>query len=492
MTAQDRAWLDLTAAALHGAAATAATAGQPIYRRLYRSVVAAVLDGRLRPGARLPSTRSLAAQLGVARGTVETAYQMLAAEGYVVSTGAAGTFVNSRLRPRRASREPAADPSKDHTSGSTLTAEDASEGGPPTPLAMGVPALDAFPSKLWTRLASRRARELDATALGYRTPAGVTALRHQIAAYLAVARGITCSPEQVIVTSGFQGALGLLTRSALRANARVYLEDPGYPSARQALRLAGATTEGVPVDEEGLRTDLLGFVRPADAVLVTPSHHYPLGHALSVSRRAELLSWAAVTGAWIIEDDYDSEYRYAGPPLPSLKSLDVDDRVIYLGTFSKVLSPALRLGYLVAPAELAPRLAQVATLLQPAPAPLVQDAVARFLYEGHLGRHVRRMRRLYAERRDALRSALADAAPMLELRGSPGGMHLTAFLPAGTDDVSLVAELRARGLAPSALSECGAQRRYRPGLLMGFCNLPSQEASGVAVRLAAAVTEATG
>lgn len=466
----------------------------PLYRRIYRSVAAAVLDGRLAPGARLPSTRSLAAQLGVARGTVDTAYQMLASEGYLTGLGAAGTVVNRQLASRLGGAaaggpkvgRPPTGPATGGGDGPAPTV--APTGTAAGVFKMGMPALDAFPAKLWARLLARQARRLEGFAQAYQAPTGLPWLRRQIAAYLAVARGIDCSADQVIVSYGYQGALGLITRLLVREGDLAWVEDPGYPNGREAMRLAGARIEGVPVDAEGMRVDLLPErAEPARFLLLTPTHHFPLGHTLSLARRTELLRWAEETGAWIVEDDYDSEFRYVGQPLPALKSLDRADRVLYVGTFSKVLSPSLGVGYMVVPPSLVERFAEVAERLQPPPATVVQAAIAAFLEEGHLGRHVRRMRRLYAERRDALWQALQEAAPWLDVAVQPGGMHLNAYLPEGADEGRVQARLRERGLEPSALSPYGVEAAYRPGLLLGFTNVPAEEAPATARRFAEAL-----
>lgn len=521
MSDEQPAWRELLAA-------DSDTASGPRHRRIYRAVAAAVLEGRLAPGARLPSTRSLAAQLGVARGTVDVAYHTLAVEGYVVSRGAAGTFVTRSLpgigkagsvslAAARTATQTATDTMADivndmagdktparqapapATEAATRRLEHpaprAAHGAPresrPRALAMGVPALDAFPARLWARLVSRHARAINAESLDHQPPAGHEPLRRQIAAYLAVARGIACSPEQVVITNGFQGAVGLIASALLERQDTVLVEDPGYPRTRDAFRLAGARIEGVPVDDEGVRSDMVA-ARSGDAhlLVLTPTHQYPLGHTLSLSRRVELLEWAARTDTWIVEDDYDGEYRYDGPPLPALKSLDRRGRVLYAGTFSKVLSPSPRLGYLVVPEEIAAPIVNAAAHFQPPPPTLVQAAMATFLEEGHLGRHIRRMRQLYGERRNALRDALGEAAPGLRIARRPGGLHLIAELPAGSDDAGLCGFLRLHGFAPDALSEAGVARPYFPGLLLGFANVPVEEAAETARRFAAVLVEA--
>lgn len=460
----------------------------PLYRQIHARVADAVLDGRLAPGARLPSARSLAAQLSIARGTVEAAYQMLAGEGYIVARGAAGTVVAPALdrvllRPARTIRS--------ELRAVVAETESAPAGAPPL-FKMGLPALDAFPHKLWSRLLARQARSLRPVDLAYQPAGGHERLRVQIARYLAVARGIACEPGQVFVTGGYQGALGLITRCLLRPGDAVWVEDPMYPVGRDALRLARARLVGVAVDTEGLDVARAAAKTPAARLaVVTPTHHFPLGVTLSLPRRMALLQWAASASAWIVEDDYDSEFRYQGKPLPALKSLDRRERVLYVGTFSKVLSPGLRVGYLVVPSALVERFAQTAALLQPPPAALVQATIAAFLEQGHLARHIRRMRALYAQRRAALAEALREhlgAALGIELQA--GGMHLLGRLACGTQDVELVDALIRQGIAASPLSACGVRTPYAPGLLTGFTNVEAKQAAEAARRLADALRSA--
>jgi len=471
----------LTGLALDGASAI------PFYRQIYNRIAGAVLDGRLAPGARLPSARSLAAQLSIARGTVETAYQVLAGEGYIVARGAAGTLVapalDRKLLKSRAVRSTRAE-IPPPAAAVPLRA--------PTLFRMGLPALDAFPHKVWSRLFARQARSMSVVDLAYQSPAGHESLRIEVARYLAVARGVTCAPEQVFITGGFQGALGLIMRCLLQPGDTAWVEDPGYDNARNALRLAGARLVGVPVDGDGIDVArAVAKAPPARLVVVTPTHQSPLTVTLSLPRRMALLAWAAATQAWIVEDDYDSEYRYLGKPLPALKSLDRHDRVLFVGSFSKVLSPGLRVGYLVVPPGLVDRFAAIADLMQPPPAALIQATIAAFLEQGYFGRHIRRMRQLYAERRAALVAALHDEVrPTLGIELQPGGMHLVARLPRGTDDIGLVAELSKQGIGPSALSAWGVEGPYAPGLLISFTNVDVKKAPQAARRLAAALAAA--
>ena len=457
----------------------------PIYRQIYGRVVGAVLDGRLAPGARLPSARSLAAQLSIARGTVETAYQLLAGEGYIVARGAAGTLIDPALDRRLLRSGSAARSSRAGITPAAATAPLR----PPALFRLGLPALDAFPHKVWSRLFARQARSLGPVDLAYQSPAGHQGLRTQVARYLAVARGVSCVPEQVFITGGFQGALGLIMRCLLQPGDTAWVEDPGYDNARKALNLAGAHLVGVPVDGDGLDVAwAVANAPPARLTVVTPTHQSPLTVTLSLPRRMALLAWAAAAQAWIVEDDYDSEYRYLGKPLPALKGLDRHDRVLFVGSFSKVLSPGLRVGYLVVPPGLVDRFTAIADLLQPPPAALIQATIAAFLEQGYLGRHIRRMRQLYAERRTALVAALHEQVrPALGIELQPGGMHLVARLPRGTDDVAIVADLVRQGIGPSALSAWGVAAPYAPGLLISFTNVDVKKAPQAARRLAEAL-----
>ncbi len=399
----------------------------PLHRQIYQRIAAGVLDGRLPPGSRLPSARSLAAQLAIARSTVDTAYQLLAGEGYVVTRGAAGTVVDPALDRTLLNPGRIAAPAIGATS---PTAENPARGGLEM-LRPGLPALDAFPYKTWARLVAQQARAVGPAELAYQPPTGDERLRIQISRYLAVARGIACEPECILITSGYQGALGLIARCLLGDAAAVWVEAPTYHLARDALRLAGARPVGIPVDGEGFDTDYaVTKAEPARIAVVTPTHQFPLGVSLSLARRMALLKWAASAGAWIVEDDYDSEFRYRGKPLPALKSLDRRDRVIYVGTFSKVLSPGLRVGYMVVPQSLVCRFSELAGALQPPPAALVQETIGAFLERGYFARHIRRMRQLYAERRDALAEALMRHVRYGVGHRPAAGRHASSRTPA--------------------------------------------------------------
>ncbi|MFL5252019.1 MAG: PLP-dependent aminotransferase family protein [Rhodopila sp.] len=453
---------------------------EPIFVQIAARVRSAIAAGHIAPGTRLPSTRVLAARLAVARGTVDAAYALLAGEGAVLTRGSVGTIVSglAGTRIEAASHTPF-----------MFGAAPSSERAAPLPFRIGLPALDAFPRKLWSNLTVHAARAMQPADLAEPDAAGVLELRQAVASYLGVARGIRCTAEQVLITAGYQGALALVRHILLRHGDPVWIEDPGYHLTRQALETAGARVVPVRVDQDGMRVAAGVAAAPrARLAVVTPAHQCLTGVALSLPRRLELLAWAAEAGSWILEDDYDSEFRYTGRPLPALKSLDRGERVLYAGSFSKTLFPALRLGYLVVPAELAAaflRASRLATLAQPV---LEQTVVAAFMRKGHFVRHIRKMRLLYANRRRALASALRvvfGERIMLDL--AAGGMHLLVRFPGVADDTELARRSAAAGLAPSALSSLAMAHDCGHGLLLGFTNIAAEDAEATAARLASAI-----
>ncbi|SDI04602.1 PLP-dependent aminotransferase family protein [Pseudomonas panipatensis] len=453
---------------------------QPIYRQIYERIKEAIARGTLRPGERVPSVRSLASELGVARGTVELAYQLLSSEGYLQPRGPAGTLVSTHLAGRNASPPPRLE-------------EDAAQAlpgliahGPQVlPFQLGLPALDAFPRALWSRLAGRRLRHTAGNQLAYPQPSGYAPLREALASYLNVSRGIACDPAQVLICAGYQGALDLISRTLLHAGDAVWHEDPGYPRGRQLMAAAGAELVAVPVDADGLCVDE-GRRRAPQArfALVTPSQQSPTGVALSLARRLALLDWASQAGAWIIEDDYDSEFRYAGFPLPALKSLDREGRVLYSGTFSKVLFPALRLGYLVVPEALLERFVRSQQIFSAGCSELLQATLCDFLVEGHFARHLKRTRTLYAERRQILRAALEQRlGAAMDFAELPGGLHLIGGIRG--DDRAIARRAHAAGLGLQALNSWCVEARRAPALMLSFTNVrDAQNAAELAERVA--------
>jgi GntR family transcriptional regulator/MocR family aminotransferase len=442
----------------------------PLYRQICQRLRSAIEQGLLQPGERLASARSLAGELGVARGTVELAYGQLTGEGYLLARGQAGTVVSPQL-PRPAPTQRPAHPRAQVPSELPLVAVSA-----PPPFQLGIPALDAFPRKPWARLAARRIRATTIADMNYGDPLGHAPLREAIATYLLVSRGVACSPAQVFVTAGHRASLALVSRVLLAPQERVWIEDPGFPPTSEVLQGAGQRVVPVPVDVQGLRV-AEGQRRAAGARLavVTPSHQAPLGYSMSMARRLELLAWARAAKAWIVEDDYDGEYRYAGHPLPAMKSLDRQDRVLYAGTFSKVLHPGLALAYLVVPEPLVERFARVARMVSNGCSTFGQAIVSDFLREGHFARHIKKMRLLYARRRAMLAAELQRVfgeAVQIELRD--GGMHLIASFEGLGSDTALSLRAQEAGLNCRALSERYAGKPAQEGLLMGFANIASE------------------
>lgn len=444
----------------------------PVFLQIGERFKTAIAQGHLRPGDRVPAARALAGELHLSRGTVDAAYRLLADEGYLMTRGAAGTVVSPAL-PHAIEKTanmpaPVAGTPWNHAATPVVR-----------PFQMGLPALDAFPRKLWNRLAARNLRGLGVPGLAYPDAAGYWPLRERIATYLGLSRGVVCRPEQVFITPGYRATLQLILHTLFRQKDKFWFEDPGYLNARRFLIESGAQLVPVPVDKDGLMVEHGRRLAPnARFALVTPSHQSPTGVTLSLERRMALLDWAGSgegagkQGSWIIEDDYDSEYRYVGRPLPALKSLDRYDRVIYTGTFSKVLFPGLKLSYMVAPASEVERFGAAANGLMAGSPQLFQASVADFMAEGHFYRHLKKMRSLYAQRRDYTAQALLNVfGDRMRIDLQAGGMHLLAMLPEGEDDALLADRALNLGLPVHALSRWCIAARPAPGLLLSFTNL---------------------
>jgi GntR family transcriptional regulator/MocR family aminotransferase len=479
------------------------TATAPLYRQLYERLRAEILAGQLEAGARLPSTRALASHLGVSRNTTALAYQQLLLEGYLEARVGDGTRVAQLQREHREHREhrerrPSARhaPNQPAATAQPVPALLSRRGqallAAPYPgelyaslpdaggrvFRAGQPDVSHFPQATWARLIARHARHsLQGVAL-YQRAHGYLPLREAIAAHIGITRGVHCSPDQIILTAGSQGALDLAARVLLDPGDRAWVEDPGYLGARGALLAAGAHLVPVPLDAEGIMVDT-GRQLGTDARLavVTPSHQFPTAVTMSLSRRLALLRWAHDARAWIVEDDYDSEYRFSGRPLEALQGLDRAERVIYVGTFSKVLFPALRLGYLVAPAALVPGFLAARRFTDVHLPPLEQMALADFLVEGHFARHLRRMRLVYLQRRDALVEALRrELEDVVTVDVPEAGMHLVVWLSAGLSATAISRQGGLRGLNMLPILQNGR----REGLMLGFAaDTPAALRAGV-------------
>jgi GntR family transcriptional regulator/MocR family aminotransferase len=438
------------------------TAKLPLSEQIRVSISRAIASGLLVPGTRLPSWQDLAAQLGVARGTVQTAYERLTDAQMIEAFGARGTRVAPR--PRAAPQAEAPRPE------AVMRTHHEMNAGPAI-FQLGIPALAGLPEKLFARARSSNLLRIGSfSSMGYPDPKGELELRREIAGYLAISRNLHCFPEQVFITSGYNAGLGLALRVLSLDGKKVWMEEPGFHLARKGLELAHLRVVPVPVDAEGIKVGY-GIEHAADAALavVTPGQQAPLGPTLSLRRRLQLLEWAAASGAWIIEDDYLGELQLDGRAAPALASQDEGKRVIHIGSFSKTVSPGLRLGFVVVPTELASAFADVAATLAPAPSPVLQLATAQFMHDGHYIRRVRRLKRLYSAQRDAL----CEQLRMRNAEWVKAGLAVLLRLPDGAPDVQIVQEALGHGMAPSPLSAWFATPSSAlSGLLLGVATAP--------------------
>ncbi|WDB99052.1 PLP-dependent aminotransferase family protein [Escherichia albertii] len=425
----------------------------PRYQDIARQLKTAIEQGELKPGARLPSSRTWSQELGVSRSTVESAYAELVAQGWLSRRGQVGTFVSDQIRPQKSAVDVVAF---------------AGESQQPLPFQMGLPALDLFPRELWARVMGRRLRTQTRFDLALGDVCGETVLREAIVDYLRVSRGIDCQPEQVFITHGYAASMTLILHALAKPGDGMWMEDPGFPLIRPIITRHGVEILPVPVDDNGLdATSGIQNYPDARFALITPAHQSPLGVALSLARRHQILEWAERSRSWIIEDDYDSEFRYHGKPLPALKSLDAPQRVIYAGTFSKSLFPALRCAWLVVPVEQIAQFRQQASLAPCAVPILWQNSLADFIHEGHFWRHLKKMRQHYAQRRQWIEQALMQQG--FQVVPQKGGIQLVIRLPG--DDIALARKASAAGLAVQALSDWRIQSSGEGGLLLSFTNI---------------------
>jgi GntR family transcriptional regulator/MocR family aminotransferase len=476
----------------------------PLHRQIYEAIRRAILSGEFKRGRRLPATRLLAAQLGVARMTVVNAYEQLLIEGYLEGRTGAGTYVaatipeemlqisrggSHRRKSPPATRSSALSRHGEWLAAKTLAELHVQENGDNFAFQIGLPAVDEFPFAVWSRLATRRLRCPPRELLFYGEPAGYRPLRASIAAHLQSTRAVQCDADQVIIVAGSQQALDLTARVLLNPGDAAWVEDPCYPGARNALLAAGSKVVPVPVDDEGF--DLaagLKLCRTARLVYVTPSHQYPLGVTMSLSRRLALLDWAKQTGAWVIEDDYNSEFRYSGRPLSSLQGLDQNGRVIYVGTFSKTTFPSLRLGCMVIPKDLADAFTAARALVDRHSPSIDQAILTDFIEGGYFARHVRRMRSLYSERQGLLVAAAeSELAGLLEVKPAIAGMHLIGWLPKGVSDNAASEAAARNGVEAAPLSAYCSKPLPRGGLVLGYAAVNAKRIKDGTRRLARAL-----
>ena len=440
-------------------------------REIYRQVRGAIVDGRLRPGDPLPPTREMARRLGVARMTVTIAYDRLAGEGFILSRVGAGTFVNEHVASGRATsrKQRASGALQPRPFWNTVRLLTPFSTGATFDFRTGVPDASLFPYDAWRRLLSRELRAEPPSANLYGHPAGLEELRDAIARHIGVSRGVQCAGDDVTITNGTQQALDVIARVLLSPGDRVAVEDPGYPPARRIFESHGARIVGVRVDDEGLVADEL----PDNTrlVYVTPSHHYPLGVSMSLRRRVALLEWADRQNAAIVEDDYDSEFRFGGRPIEPLQMLDTSGRVIYVGTFSKTMLPSIRLGFVVGPQSIRDAIHAAKFIADWHSSMPVQAALARFINDGGFARHIRRMNAVYRVRHETITSTLMrDFADIVELVPSNAGLHLTAVArdSARKEFATLGERATSVGIAMHELSTLSISRPARMGLVLGY------------------------
>ncbi|MGF6662723.1 GntR family transcriptional regulator/MocR family aminotransferase [Paraburkholderia atlantica] len=456
--------------------ASGATRPAPLQKQLIERLQQAILAGRLPAGSLLPSSRLLAAEMGVSRNTVVIAYEHLAAVGYVVADRQ-GTRVSPLSSPAAGGERAAATaPEVVYATRVEQFAASHQHADNAYALTPGTPALDRFPLAAWRRALERAMERALPHALGYGTPAGEPALRDAIAAHLRMARGVRCDGSQVVITEGAQEALNLCVRLLTNPGDIAWIEDPGYRGAKAAFNAGDLRMLPIPVDAEGMAVPADAWrTHPPKLIYTSPAHQYPTGAVLSVARRLELIAKARRCGAWLIEDDYDGEVRHTGEPIASMQGLVDEAPVLYVGSFSKTMFPALRIGFVVLPRAIAAHAAVALQEMLRGGHRLEQLALAHFLESGEFGRHLGRMRRLYRERQQALRDALAEHFPAAAILGGDCGMHLTLRLPASLDDRALTARAQALGLNPRALSGFAIEASEQTnGLVIGYGNTEAQ------------------
>jgi GntR family transcriptional regulator / MocR family aminotransferase len=458
---------------------------KPLHRQIYDAYRGAIAGRNLPAGQQVPSTRTLASELGISRIPVLNAYSQLQAEGYFESRSGSGTFVSSSMEEVASSLAYRGTPAKARPGPRPVSqrctllprfklAPWLSGWGAFT---VGQLALDHFPFQLWSSLVTRHSRRVRISSLHFSNPMGSEDFRETIAGYLRTARGANCTAEQIMVVSGSQQALEISARVLLDPGNSVWVEEPGYRLAQQVLSMAGSRLIPVPVDDEGLNVQAgIAQCHKARAAYVTPSHQFPLGVTMSASRRIQLLDWAQSSGSWIIEDDYDSEYRYSEMPIASLQGLDRSSRVIYIGTFSKTLFPSLRIGYMVIPLDLVDRFVAVRHAMDVYPPHLYQAVLGDFINHGHLSRHIRRTRLVYGERRKALVDAVRqEFGSRLQIIGADAGMHLAAMLDESRMDREISMRAARENLWLSPLSPCYLGKSPRQGFILGFGSTTARE-----------------
>jgi GntR family transcriptional regulator/MocR family aminotransferase len=464
----------------------------PLYLQIYDHLRQQILQGKLLPGAKLPPSRNLAKQLGVARLTVTEAYSQLKAEGFIISRTGAGTFVSESLplaaptkSPQPVSHLPALSAWGNRVMGMRQREERPLTQRPTIDFGFGRAFHHIFPYDIWRKLLARYLSTDDAMLSRYGSVAGFYPLRQALAHYLGRLRGVVCQPEQVVIVSGAQQALDILARLLLEPGDEVLMETPGYVDAYTIFHAYGAQVTHLPVDDAGFPVEKISAASLAKLLFVTPSNQFPRGGTMPLARRMMLLNWANTHNAYIIEDDYDGELRYDGRPLSALQGLDKDGRVIYLGTFSKVLFPALRMGYVVLPSSLVKPFVQAKRLVDRGAPTLTQAAISDFINEGHFERHLRHLRIAYGKRRDILIQALNTHLPdSITYSETPAGLHVMLFLPKGVEETAVIHQASQAGVGVYPGARYHLQQPAPPSILLGFSGLAEADIEEGVRRLA--------
>lgn len=456
------------------------SSGIPLYMQLYDVFRKEILEGKIKPGKRLPGTRSLAVELKISRNTVAIAFEQLKIEGYIISRTGSGYYVNEipdkkpivkqlpqikEFQKKSSAIEKVWEKLPSNILERSLGYENV------IPFQNGIPALNEFPIRTWLKIINQVSINISNLHLGYGDAAGFRPLREAIASYLQTYRAVNCTAEQIIIINGSQQGLDLIGRVLLKKGSNVWIEDPGYFGIKASMSSAGASINPCPLDEDGLDVNYSAKHNPKpDLIYTTPSHQFPLGLTMPVSRRIQLLNYAKKNNCWIIEDDYDSEFRYIGNPLPSLQGMDQSNSVLYLGTFSKVLVPGLRLGYLVLPdSEMLKAFMAMKYIIDRQSPILEQIILAKYLEDGHFTKHIRKMRMLYKFRQEILIDEInISLKGLVVVEPSPTGMHIIAWLPKKISDTKVAAEALKNNVIVNPLSDYSIKFHQKPGLILGY------------------------
>ncbi|RPH30117.1 PLP-dependent aminotransferase family protein [Buttiauxella warmboldiae] len=468
------------------------TPGEKLHKKLYVAICNCILEGSLRPATRMPPSRDLATELTLSRNTVLRVYEQLQAEGYISTRTSSGTFVTESVLDNlntQAARAAQKSTPEDRSSLSERALE-LLENASASPAQWGdfipgVPDVNSFPHRTFKKIYDRIARRLDPRCLTYDAAGGLEELKSALSDYLRTARGVKCSTDQILITEGIHQALDLVTRTLCNPGDSAWIEEPGYWGIKNILRMNAVNISALAVDDQGLVPQAVSHERPK-LIFVTPSHQYPLGSVMSLPRRQQLLAQARKCHSWIVEDDYDSEFRFSGQPIPALQGLEEESPVIYIGTFSKTLYPALRLGYVVLPPPLAAPLKKVHNELYRSGHQLIQAALAEFITAGYYAAHIRKMRQLYSKRRNQLVELikLHLGEEYLGYYNSNAGLHLIIQLPAASDDISMARQANAAGILVRPLSRYYFNQLKSKGLLVGFASIKDSDMLPSFIRLA--------